>query len=174
MYKTLWYFYSLFRVPIYWELRHGGSSNLCPWRHFVSKLDTSLYSKSMGNSCQLSHYRLLLENEAIKPIKSIHFWEANIITIPKSDMSTSIYRVGKKHIGCNIKNMGFSRFLVSRHSLFTCLVHYQLYNSYLVINWTLHARDNQMQAQLTSIYRVCNKYIGWNRQKRHFPAIFCV
>ena len=29
------------RVPIYWEFGHGGSSNFCPWRHFVSKLDTS-------------------------------------------------------------------------------------------------------------------------------------
>ena len=42
------------RVPIYWEFGLGGSSNFGPWRYFVSKLDTSLYSKSMGNSCQLS------------------------------------------------------------------------------------------------------------------------
>ena len=80
------------RVPIYWEFGHGGSSNFCPWRHFVSKLDTTLYSKSMGNSCQLSYNCGPLENEAVKAIKSIHIWKANTITIPNMDMSVSVYQ----------------------------------------------------------------------------------
>ena len=66
-------------------------------RQFVSKLDTSLYSKSMGNSCQLSYNCGSLENEAVKPIKSIHIWKAITITIPNMDMSVSVYRVGKKY-----------------------------------------------------------------------------
>ena len=84
--------------------------------HFVSKLDTSLYSKSMGNSCQLSYCCVPFENEAVKPIKSIHIWKANTITIPNMDMSVSVYRVGKKYIGCNIKNTEICRFLYSRLS----------------------------------------------------------
>ena len=51
------------RVPIYWEF-----GQLAKILHFVSKLDTSLYSKSMGNSCQLSYYCVPFENEAVKPI----------------------------------------------------------------------------------------------------------
>ena len=70
------------RVPIYWEF-----GQLAKILHFVSKLDTSLYSKSMGNSCQLSYCCVPFENEAIKPIKSIHIWKANTITIPNMDMS---------------------------------------------------------------------------------------
>ena len=113
------------RVPIYWEFGHGGSSNFCPWRHFVSKLDTSLYSKSMGNSCQLSYYCVPFENEAVKPIKSIHIWKANTITIPNMDMLVSVYRVGKKHIGCNIKNKEICSYLYWRRSFFMFLVHFQ-------------------------------------------------
>ena len=78
----------------------------------MSKLDTSLYSKSMGNSCQLSYYCVNFENEAAKPIKSIHIWKANTITIPNMDMSVSVYRVGKKHIGCNIKMRKFADFYI--------------------------------------------------------------
>ena len=51
------------------------------------------------------------KNEAVKPIKSIHIWKANTITIPNMDMSVSVYRVGKKHIGCDIKNTEICRFL---------------------------------------------------------------
>ena len=50
----------------------------------------------MGNSCQLSHCCVPFENEAVKPIKSIHIWKANTIIIPNMDMSVSVYRVGKK------------------------------------------------------------------------------
>ena len=113
------------RVPIYWEFGHGGASNFCPWRHFVSKMDTSLYSKSIGNSCQLSYNCGPLENEAVKPIKSTHIWKANTITIPNMDMSVSVYRVVKKHIGCNIKNTEICRFLYWRRSFLTFLVYFQ-------------------------------------------------
>ena len=65
----------------------------------------------MGNSCQLSYYCVPLENEEVKLIKSIHIWKANTITTPNMDMSVSVYRVGKKHIGCNIKNTEIYRFL---------------------------------------------------------------
>ena len=79
----------------------------------------------MGNSCQLSYYCVPFENEAIKPIKSIHIWKANTITIPNMDMSVSVYRVGKKYIGCNIKNTEIYRFLYLRRSFLTFLVHLQ-------------------------------------------------
>ena len=50
----------------------------------------------MGNSYQLSYNCGPLENEAVKPIKSIHnIWKANTIAIPNMDMSISVYRVGK-------------------------------------------------------------------------------
>ena len=60
--------------------------------------------RTLSQHGEINH---LLENEAIKPIKSIHFWEANIITIPNMNMSMSVYRVDKIHIGCNIKNTFF-------------------------------------------------------------------
>ena len=108
------------RVPIYWEF-----GQLAKILHFVSKLDTSLYSKSMGNSCPLSYCCVPFENEAVKPIKSIHIWKANTITIPNMDMSVSVYRVGKKNIGCNIKNTEICRFLYWKRSFLTFLVHFQ-------------------------------------------------
>ena len=48
----------------------------CPWRHFVSKLDTSLYTKAMGNSCQLSCYCVKgsFGNRAIKSLKDHLIW----------------------------------------------------------------------------------------------------
>ena len=73
---------------------------LCPnWTH--------LYTVSVWEIHANFHIIAVhpLENEAVKPIKSIHIWKVNTITIPKMDMSVSVYRVGKTHKGCNIKNM---------------------------------------------------------------------